>query len=145
MYGISQNPDTKDYVMVLEDGYCEKCGEKYTSIEYKWCKPCHVNYLRNNFTDWTSGSEKIDNFIQEMQLKIKVYNNIVFEWIPFNQFNNFEEISNDSLYSAIWKDGPLSYDTNTQQYKRISNSKFFLRFSSNSQNVNECLNKVFII
>ncbi|CAB5187724.1 unnamed protein product [Rhizophagus irregularis] len=25
IYGISQNPDTKDYTLVLQDGYCEAC------------------------------------------------------------------------------------------------------------------------
>ena len=43
IYGISQNPDTNDYILV-----------------------------QNNFT-WPSGNEKIDNFIQEMQLSINNY------------------------------------------------------------------------
>ena len=38
VYGISQDPDTKDYIMVLQDEYCEKCGEEYTNAVYKWCK-----------------------------------------------------------------------------------------------------------
>ncbi|CAB4429165.1 unnamed protein product [Rhizophagus irregularis] len=25
IYGLSQNPDTKDYIMILKDEYCEKC------------------------------------------------------------------------------------------------------------------------
>jgi hypothetical protein len=28
-----------------------------------------MEYLTNNFTNWTSGNEIIDNFIQEKQLK----------------------------------------------------------------------------
>ncbi|CAB4480346.1 unnamed protein product [Rhizophagus irregularis] len=36
IYGISQHPDTKDYIMVLQDGYCEKCGEQYKYIKDKW-------------------------------------------------------------------------------------------------------------
>ena len=28
--------------------------------------------------------KKIDNFIQEIQLKINKYNDIVLEWIPYN-------------------------------------------------------------
>ena len=63
IYGISQNPDTSDYILI-----------------------------QNNFT-WTSGNEKIDNFIQDMQLNIKSYNDIAFEWIPYNQLSNIKEIS----------------------------------------------------
>ena len=91
-YGISQNPDTKDYIIVLQDEYCEKCSEEYTDIKKKWCKPCQIDYLKKNFTNWTSKNEKVDNFIQEMQLKINYYNNIIFEWIPYNQFDNIKEI-----------------------------------------------------
>ncbi len=53
--------------MILQyQKYCEKCGESRG-----WCKPCQMNYLKENFTNnWTSGNERIDNFIQEMQLKV---------------------------------------------------------------------------
>ncbi|CAB5350809.1 unnamed protein product [Rhizophagus irregularis] len=114
IYGISQNPNTKDYIMVLEVNsiYCEKCNKKYTDISHKWCKPCQLNYFKStNFTNWTSGNKKIDQFIQNMQLKIDAYDDIVFEWIPYNQFSNIKKISNDdALYLAIWKDGLLCYD-----------------------------------
>jgi len=33
-------------------------------------------------------NKKIDEFIKEMHLKIKYYKNIIFEWIPYNQFGN---------------------------------------------------------
>src|SRR5256885_12249006 len=49
-YGISQNPDTNDYIIVFQDGFCGKCGEKFTSVDYKWCKPCQINNLKENFT-----------------------------------------------------------------------------------------------
>jgi hypothetical protein len=47
--------------------YCEYCGEKY-AYYYRTCKPCLVNYLKRNFSNWTSGNEKINYFIQEKQL-----------------------------------------------------------------------------
>src|SRR5215210_5765724 len=79
---------------------------------HKWCKPCQIDNLKGNFTNWTSGNEKIDGFIQEMQLKINTHKDIVFEWIPYNQFSYIKEIRRGgfaTVYSAIWKDGPLKY------------------------------------
>src|ERR1044072_7626195 len=113
IYGISQNPDTKDYIIVLQskrENYCGKCYKKYTNTDYKWCEPC---YLKSNFTNWTSGNEKVDDFIQKKQLEINHYSDAVFEWIPYNQFKVIKEISKNTfatIYSALWKDGPLFYD-----------------------------------
>ena len=64
---------------------CKECGEKYTNVDYKWCKPCQIDNFQRNFANWTSGNEKIDNLVQEMQLKINDKQNIVFEWIPYRQ------------------------------------------------------------
>src|SRR6185437_9948257 len=97
LYGISQNPDTKDYIMVLQDEYCEKCGEEYTNIENRWCKLCQMDYLKNNFTNWSSGNEKIDNYIQEMQLKIDHHYDTILKWIPYNQFDNIKEINKNDF------------------------------------------------
>ena len=59
--------------MVLQDGYyekyCVKCDRKYQNI-FKWCRLCQ-----------TSGNKQIDDFIQEMQLKINWKDEIGFEWI----------------------------------------------------------------
>ncbi|CAB4444236.1 unnamed protein product [Rhizophagus irregularis] len=200
--GISQNPDTEVYLLVFNveyfDRYCEKCGNAYADIKYKWCEQCQMNYLKNNFTDWTSGNEKVDNFIQKMQLKLQQYGkdgplyyssirrsynreitikvilkylcnsqnvshlslseviystnhenkkindliqeiklnidhnsgdfDIMFEWIPYNQFNDIKEIGKggfSTVYSAIWKDGVLFYDCNPFKtgWKRQSNTK----------------------
>src|SRR4051794_26617834 len=141
MYGISQNPDSKDYVLVFHDKcfeiYCEKCGKKYTT--YRWCKPCQLNGLQIS-----SGNEKIDDFIQEMQLKISHHYDIVFEWIPYNQFNNINEIDEGdfiTIYSAEWKDGPLKYNIGKREYIRIKNKKVTLKCLDNSQDItNEFLN-----
>ena len=112
---------------------CNKCGEKYTDIMYSWCKLCQINNFKKKFTSWTSGNEKIDNFIQEKQLNSNF--NKVFEWIPFNQFNNI--INESDLATAIWKDGPLYYN---KKWMRKSNENVALKYIS--QNVDELLNKV---
>ena len=131
---------------------CEKCGEKYTDVYcefYKWCKPCQIDNLKGNFTNWTSGNEKIDELIQEMQLKIDNIDDIVFEWIPYNQFSDIKEIGRGgfaTVYSAIWKDGPLEYSSVYSEYTRNSNYKVALKCLHNSQNIpnitNEFLNEV---
>jgi serine/threonine protein kinase len=127
---------------------CKKCGEEYANIYQKWCKPCQMDNLKGNFTNWTSGNEKIDNFIQEMQLKIDYVNDIVFEWIPYNQFDDIKEIGRGgfaTVYSAIWKDGPLGYDKYNEEYTRESNYKIALKYLHNSQNINdEFLNEVYM-
>jgi hypothetical protein len=60
IYGIFQNPNTMDYILICKDEYdCKKCGEKYTNIYGKWCKPCLMSHLKNNFTNWTENKELI--------------------------------------------------------------------------------------
>jgi len=124
---------------------CKKCGEEYTYVSRKWCKPCQIDNLKT--TNLTSGNEKIDNFIQKMQSKINSKWDIVFEWIPYNQFSDIKEIGRGgfaTVYSAIWKDGPLKYNSSSKEYctKRL-NYKVALKCLHNSQNItNEFLNEV---
>ena len=118
LYGISQNPNTKDYIIIL----CQDCV-------------------------YFSGNKKIDNLIKEMHLRIKDYNDIVFVWVPYNQLDNIKEISKGdyaTVHSAIWKDGPLYYN-HKGEYIRKSDKKVTLKYLYNSQNItdgflNEVLN-----
>jgi hypothetical protein len=152
IYGISQDPDTKYYIIVLQDGiFCEICSEIYTDRYHKWCKTCQINNLRQNLANRTSGNYQIDEFIQEMQLKIKNYNDIIVEWIPYNQFNGIKKIGKDNstsmLYSATWIDGLFKYNRDKMEYSRIPNGEITLKYlGNNSQNnnmiTNEILNKV---
>ena len=116
--------------MVLDNSYCKNCNEIYTDINHKWCKPCQINNLK------TSGNEKIDKFIQEIQMKFDLNNDIVIELISYNQFNDIKEISKDDLttiHLAKWKDGPLCYDVNKREYRRVPNETVVLKFLDNSQ------------
>src|SRR5687767_1161746 len=117
---MSQNPDTKDYFMVLQEKYCESCGRRYIDLTYKWCKFCQTNNLKKHPIKWTSKNGKIDSFIQEIQSEFigflynyNEYNyngynyngynynwygkteHYYFEWIPYNQFNGIREINKD--------------------------------------------------
>jgi hypothetical protein len=129
-----------------DDIECKYCGKVYTEIEYKWCQPCQINNLKQNFTNWTSGNEKIDELIQEMQLK-STWNDGIFEWIPYNQFNDIKEISKDEsviIYLATWVNGSLEYDEYGEiEWKRIPNKKVALKCLYNSKNIsNEFLSEV---
>jgi hypothetical protein len=128
---------------------CEKCGEVYTNINYKWCKPCQINDLKNNLS---SGNKKIDNLIQEMQLKIDFFNDILFNWVPYDQFINIKKIGKNDcfkIYSAIWKDGNceskyeyINQNEYKHEYIRNQNMKVTLKCLYNSQNLDEFLNEV---
>ncbi|CAB5352731.1 unnamed protein product [Rhizophagus irregularis] len=140
-YGISQNPDTKDYILVFKIEYiklyCKRCGNKYERECDEWCKTCHINYPKNNFTGRTSGNEKIDDFIQKMP------HYPVFEWIPYNEFINVKEIGNDCLNTAMWKDGPLYYDTNKKEWVKEAYEKVCLKYLHNLQDItDEVINKI---
>jgi hypothetical protein len=148
MCGISQNPDTKNYIMILQNiYYCEKCGNKYVNAINKWCKLCLINYLKNNFTNWTSGNDIINDFIQKMQLHIDRYNDIIPEWIPYNQFVDVKEIKNDdntaTIYLALWNNGLLCFNDDKKEWIRKPNIKVTLKYLNNSQNIiDEFLNEV---
>ena len=74
-----------------------------------------------------------------MQLKINSPDNIVFEWIPYNQFSDIKIIDDfDTVSSAIWEDGPLHYD---KKWTRNSKVKVYLNWFCNID-TNEFLNKV---
>ena len=88
-YGISQNPNTKDLILVIRSGfYCDNCSEKYNNkfeIDNKSCMSCQTNHE----------NKKINDLIQEIKLSINYdthKSDIIFEWIPYDQFNNIEEI-----------------------------------------------------
>jgi hypothetical protein len=119
LFGISQNPDTSDYILVQNN---------------------HINL------NWISGNEKIDNFIQERLLNTTSYYGVVFEWIPYNQFNEIKETSKNgsiTVYSAMWKNGPLFYNEQYTKYTRDLNKEVALKCLHNLQNpVDSLINEV---
>ena len=97
-------------------------------------------YLKKNFTNW-SGNKKIDNLIQEMQLKIDHHYDSVFKWIPYNQFNHFKKIGAGgfaTVSSAIWADTPLHTKVKHRKLKKVA-----LKCLHNSQDItDEFVNEV---
>jgi len=125
---------------------CKECHRLYTNEDEEWCKPCQISELEKNFIRWTDANEKIDNLSQEVQVKVDNPPDIVFEGIPYDHYNDIEMIADGrfaQLYSGIWEDGPLNYNTNEYKYIRSQNMKVNLKYFSNSQNItDEFLNKV---
>ncbi|GES80252.1 kinase-like domain-containing protein [Rhizophagus clarus] len=146
--GISNYILRLDYTesKILEK-LCEKCGEQYRNVfdaKYKWCKPCYLNYIERNVKTWTSENVRINNFIKDIQLKVNSPSDIIFEWIPFDQFSNFKEFFRDDLsrlYSATWKDGPLYYNPNKTEYTRNQNKIVTLKYLHSIQNMYKLLNE----
>jgi hypothetical protein len=132
--------------MVLQNDCCEICGEMYINKYDKWCQSCQISNLKQNFVNWSSENEKIDELIQEMQMNIKRSYDLIVEWIPYNQLKDIREVNKDdsaTLYSALWINGPLEYKYDEKEYKRTSNENVALKCLHNSQDIiNEFLKEV---
>ncbi|RGB28380.1 kinase-like domain-containing protein [Rhizophagus diaphanus] len=96
-------------------------------------------------------NKKISDLIQVIKLNIDHdvrKHDIMFEWISYDQFNDIKEIGKggfSTVYSAIWKDGLLSYGFKyiKSEWKRESNTKVALKCLNNSQNfLDEFINEV---
>jgi hypothetical protein len=115
-------------------------------VNNRWCKKCQISHLRETLINWTSGNEKVDDFIKEKQLGINNASGIVFEWIPYDQFFDVKEIDRDNfstaLYSAKWKNGPLFWIGWLKIYTREPDKNVILKYFHNLQNIVELLNEV---
>jgi serine/threonine protein kinase len=100
-------------------------------------------------------NKKISDLIQEVRLSIdhnSSKSNIMFEWIPYDQFNDIKEIGKggfSTVYSAIWKNGLLYFyndddiDSDYEEWKRKPNTRVALKCLHNSQNfIDEFINEV---
>jgi len=90
-------------------------------------------------------NKKINDLIQEIKLSIDHNDDIMFEWISYDQFYDIEEIGKggfSTVYSAIWKNGLLYYSHN-EYWKRISDTRVALKCLHNSQHfIDEFINEV---
>uniref|UniRef100_U9UGE1 Uncharacterized protein n=1 Tax=Rhizophagus irregularis (strain DAOM 181602 / DAOM 197198 / MUCL 43194) TaxID=747089 RepID=U9UGE1_RHIID len=134
-YGITQDPGTKNYFVVLNI-ICKKCN--YI---------CAAIHFRQNFSNWTSGNHVVDKFIQDVQLSMHSNNYEVLkaiEWITYDRFYNIEFISKDGfnkVYRANWIDGNIRYWDNENQNWKRGDHNMIVRLKS--LNVSEHLTLVF--
>jgi len=95
------------------DNQCSECNQIITL----WCRSCISKRFQQDFDKWTSGNERIDEFIQGSQLEaINNYN--VMEWVPYNRLRNvqyFAKGCSGTIYYAIWLDGNIQTWNNKEQ------------------------------
>ncbi|RGB24796.1 hypothetical protein C1646_772594 [Rhizophagus diaphanus] len=124
-YGITQDPKTKNYMIVY---ICKKCKDT-----------CYTEYFQQNFKNWTSGNNDIDKFIQDVQTSY-CYTNNVLEWIPYNKFYDIKYIAKGGfgkVYKAKWIDGCIDkWDNKHQNWERKDQNMFVaLKNLDNSKNI----------
>jgi hypothetical protein len=123
--GITQNPKTKSYMMVLNEK-CKRCN--YI---------CNAIHFQQNFGNWTSGSDDLDKFIQDTQLSAHNTTEEVLEWIPYDRFYNIKCIAEKKVYKANWVDGSINYRIhNSQNWQRVDQNMIVsLKRLNNLENV----------
>ncbi|EXX58464.1 Ypk2p [Rhizophagus irregularis DAOM 197198w] len=138
IYGITRDPETTSYMMVLNN-ICEKCNDI-----------CNTIHFQQKFLDWTSGNNNVDKFIQDTQLLAHDDDDIknVLEWIPYDRFYNIEYIAKGGfgkIYKANWIDGYMSnWNIKDQNWKRYNQNMIIaLKSLDNSKNVTlEFMNEI---
>ncbi|GES73428.1 kinase-like domain-containing protein [Rhizophagus clarus] len=128
-YGITQDPKTNNYIMVLNNNKCKECS-----------KICNAMYFQQNFGNWTSCNDDIDELIQAIQLSTHEYASKALEWIPYDKFINIKYIAESEFgkeYSANWIEGKLeSWNNYSEDWRRIGQKMFVnLKGLNNSKNL----------
>jgi hypothetical protein len=117
---------------------CEICNKKRLATLY--CEYCIRNYLKKNFSNWTSGNGDVDDLIQKYQIGSFRPDNIV-EWIPYNNLQHIEHLTKggfSEIYTAVWMDGKYEkWDFEGQQLKRLGDIKVVLKSIKNVENASQ--------
>ncbi|CAB4416167.1 unnamed protein product [Rhizophagus irregularis] len=116
---------------------CENCALECLATLY--CEHCVRTYLKNNFSNWTSGNGDIDNLVQECQMETFRPDNII-EWIPYNNLQDIKYITKggcSEIYSAYWIDGEyIEWNSKEQQLKKSEPFVVILKKLENVENAN---------
>src|SRR6266498_646562 len=125
-------------------GLCKKCHQPNTS--YDWCQLCNAKYFQQDFKNWTSGNNDIDEFIRKAQLRAKIKNEVI-EWIEYDKFERVEYLAEGGFgttFKANWKNGYIIYrDLVRNRWERSESVPVALKCLHNSQDITvEFLRKV---
>ncbi|CAB4404760.1 unnamed protein product [Rhizophagus irregularis] len=117
---------------------CENCNQECLATLY--CEFCVQNYLKANFSNWTSGNNNIDILIQNYQIESFRTDNII-EWIPYNNLQNIEYLTNggfSEVYTADWIDGGYEeWDSKEQKLIRFGRHEVILKELENVESANQ--------
>ena len=98
---------------------CETCNQECLATLY--CEYCIRNYLKANFSNWTSGNDDIDNLIQICQMETLMPEKVV-EWIPYDNLQNIKYLTEggfSKIYTAQWINGSYwEWNSEKQQLTR---------------------------
>lgn len=117
---------------------CENCHLECLATSY--CEHCIRNYLKSNFSNWTSENDIIDKIIQKCQMEI-VSSEYVTEWIPYNNLQNIKYLTRggySEIYIADWIGGKyIEWDSKQQLLKRDRTHKVVLKRLDNTEDTNK--------
>ena len=119
---------------------CENCNQECLATLF--CELCVRNYLKANFSNWTSGNNNIDNLIQKCQLG-SLLPNMIVEWIPYNNLQNIKYLTKggfSEIYTAEWIDGKYyEWVSKKQQLTRLGKCKVILKGLENVESASQLL------
>jgi len=151
LYAIKQLNKDFNYLKVLyNEGtkrICEDCQDECLAIEY--CEHCVRNYLKTNFSKWTSGNNDVDDLIQKCQMET-IHPNTIVEWIPFNNLQNIKYLTRggySEIYTAKWVGGRYDeWDFKEKRLKRFGDQLVVLKKLENVENASRgWLEEVFTV
>ncbi|GES73058.1 kinase-like domain-containing protein [Rhizophagus clarus] len=131
-----------DYQKILynegKKRFCEECQQDCFATLY--CEHCVRTYLKNDFSNWTSENNYVDDLIQRCQLESLRPDQII-EWIPYDNLQNIEYITKggcSKVYLADWIDGRYCiWDPKEKQLKRFGMHKVILKRLKDINNANK--------
>src|SRR3954452_19799883 len=123
---------------------CENCNQECLATLF--CELCVQNYLKSNFSNWTSGNNDIDNLIQKCQEEALLPEMIV-EWIPYKNLQNIKYLTKggfSEIYSAEWINGEYEkWNFKEKELQRYGDREVILKKSKNFKSVKQsCFEEV---
>ncbi|EXX55693.1 Cdc15p [Rhizophagus irregularis DAOM 197198w] len=117
---------------------CKNCNQECLATLH--CEYCVRNYLQENFPNWTSGNDDIDNLIQKCQMESLGPKDIV-EWIPYSNLENIKYLTKggfSEIYTADWINGHYEeWDSEKKQLERHENFEVILKKLENVESANQ--------
>ncbi|GBB87505.1 hypothetical protein RclHR1_00140009 [Rhizophagus clarus] len=106
---------------------CNKCNRPKRSFF-----GCNYCYFQQNFKNWNSGNQEVNELIHKVQLKAENWKEVL-EWIEYDRFENIEYMATGGfgiVFKAIWKDGYMCNDS-----VRVGETEVALKCLHYSQNI----------